>query len=156
MDWQVKKQVGANEWCHSPPPWQLPFHLLVGSDTCRAVCQSQAHLQARRTTNAPEEFRQKSPSPKGLLYTFNDAHIRALGGSLLPLSPPCLCPGLFPCIRQPVMDGLIKVKDNDWVLFIVFGLSGLWQKKMDYSFKTGLLGEMSHISFKHIYLVPVK
>lgn len=27
---------------------------------------------------------------------------------------------------------------------------------MDYSFKMGLLGEMSHISFKHIYLVQVK
>lgn len=54
------------------------------------------------------------------------------------------------------MDGLIKVKDNEWVLFIVFGLSGFWQKKMDCSFKMGLLGEMSHISFKHIYLVQVK
>lgn len=29
-------------------------------------------------------------------------------------------------------------------------------KKMDYSFKMGLLGEMSHISLKHIYLVQVK
>lgn len=27
------------------------------------------------------------------------------------------------------MDGLIKVKDNEWVLFIVFGLSGFWQER---------------------------
>lgn len=57
------------------------------------------------------------------------------------------------------MDGLIKVKDNEWVLFIVFGLSGFWQekkKKMDCSFTMRLLGEMSHISFKHIYLVQMK
>lgn len=33
-----------------------------------------------------------------------------------------------PRIREPVMDGLIKVKDNEWVLFIGLGLCGLWQK----------------------------
>lgn len=34
-----------------------------------------------------------------------------------------------PRIREPVMDGLIKVKDNEWVLFIGLGLCGLWQEK---------------------------
>lgn len=38
-----------------------------------------------RTANTPKEFHREAASPR-VCFTFNDAHIRELGGSLLPLS----------------------------------------------------------------------
>lgn len=61
--------------------------LLVGSDPCWTVCHSRERLRAHKTTNTAKEFRLKNRIAEDLVFTFNDAHIRELGGSLPSLSP---------------------------------------------------------------------
>lgn len=49
-----------------------------------------------------------------------------VGGVCTTPYAPVYHPRTGPAVRQLVMDGLINVRDNEWVLFIVFGLSGPW------------------------------
>lgn len=87
VDWQEKKQVGANKWCHSPPPWQLPFplpfhlivYLLVQIPVGLFVNLSHTSKRAGQQI-LPRNFTAKQLLRR-VCFTFNDAHIRALGGS---------------------------------------------------------------------------
>lgn len=101
VDWQGKKQVGANEWCHNPLTWQpnpalfLPFFSvwlsrLVQIPVGLFVCLSNTYNRTGQQT-LPRNFYWKAASLM-VCFTFNDAHIRELGGNLLPLSPQACAP----------------------------------------------------------------
>lgn len=87
-------------------PSLFPF---VDSDPCWTVHRPHKHSPHATQDN---KHSQGISSP-WVCFTFNDPHTRHLGGEFTPTVSSCLCPGLFPRIRQPVMDGLIKLKDNE-------------------------------------------
>lgn len=62
---------------------------------------------------------------------FNGACITELGWRFAATGYSSFWPELFLSVRQSVMDSLIKVKDKEWELFIVFGLSSFWSKKQE-------------------------
>lgn len=97
VDWQGMNEVGANDWCRRSWWWQLnPASFLSFLFAWSSACWFQIPVglfviltdtsKRARTAKTPKEFHREAASPR-VCFTFNDAHIRELGGSLLPLSP---------------------------------------------------------------------
>lgn len=162
--YEVEIWVHIHLWLSHVSIWRHPsrgaLHMHKQAATAGAVFTSPCSLQGAQIvwqTQTPYSVEDNKHSLSVLLshrlyFPFNGACNTEPGAT----SYSSFWPGLFLSIRQPVMDSLIKVKDKEWELFIMFGLSGFWpkkdRKKMDHSFKLCLLVQMSHISSIEITL----
>lgn len=132
---QEGKQVRASKWCRPillccsratlrPRPLSL---LLITTASPTGIWTNEQTDTAKRA--GQRTLRQNSAVSKGFVLLLMMPILENLVGvyfRCLLVSLPQTIPHR---IREPVMDGLIKVKDNEWVLFIGLGLCGLWQIK---------------------------